>query len=285
MLELEQMGALDMARAALLLDEGEVQRQLVEARRMIESGLLAPLPPGGRSHAEPLPAPAQQEDRAGNMSRAFVFPPFSVLNAREGTWQERKRAWLALGIKSEIGRTSVPGVAFRDAADWQARAAKPAFGSQDKLGAFMQPVGAMPVSGSAADTMGGSGISVFDPVLCELVYRWFCPPGGHVLDPFAGGSVRGVVAHKLGRTYEGVELRPEQVAANEEQARTICGAGGAAPRDFSGPLTPVERCGDIWLKRDDAFTVAGQYGGKARTCWQLAQGASGLVTAGSRRRR
>jgi hypothetical protein len=23
----------------------------------------------------------------------------------------------------------------------------------------------------------GSGTSVFDPVLCELAYRWFCPPG------------------------------------------------------------------------------------------------------------
>ena len=43
-----------------------------------------------------------------------------------------------------------------------------------------------------------SGTSIFDPVLCELAYRWFCPPGGVVLDPFAGGSVRGIVASKLG---------------------------------------------------------------------------------------
>jgi hypothetical protein len=27
-----------------------------------------------------------------------------VLDARSGWWQERKRAWLALGIQSEIGR-------------------------------------------------------------------------------------------------------------------------------------------------------------------------------------
>jgi len=31
-------------------------------------------------------------------------PPFSVLDARQGYWQERKRAWLALGIQSELGR-------------------------------------------------------------------------------------------------------------------------------------------------------------------------------------
>lgn len=34
----------------------------------------------------------------------FLLPPFSVLNAREGWWQDRKRSWLALGIKSELGR-------------------------------------------------------------------------------------------------------------------------------------------------------------------------------------
>lgn len=34
----------------------------------------------------------------------FLIPPFSVLDARQGYWQDRKRAWLALGIQSEIGR-------------------------------------------------------------------------------------------------------------------------------------------------------------------------------------
>jgi DNA modification methylase len=63
----------------------------------------------------------------------------------------------------------------------------------------------------------GSGTSIFDPVLCEIAYRWFCPPNGVVLDPFAGGSVRGIVASRLGRRYVGVELRAEQVAANAAQ--------------------------------------------------------------------
>lgn len=69
----------------------------------------------------------------------------------------------------------------------------------------------------------GSGTSIFDPVLCELAYRWFCPPGGLVLDPFAGGSVRGIVASKLGRQYIGIDLRSEQVEANRRQADQICG--------------------------------------------------------------
>ncbi len=34
----------------------------------------------------------------------FMVPPFTVLNAREGWWQDRKKAWIALGIQSELGR-------------------------------------------------------------------------------------------------------------------------------------------------------------------------------------
>ena len=75
----------------------------------------------------------------------------------------------------------------------------------------------------ASDAATASGTSIFDPVLCEIAYRWFCPQGGMVLDPFAGGSVRGIVASQLGRAYVGIELRAEQVAANKAQA--ALGAG------------------------------------------------------------
>lgn len=66
-----------------------------------------------------------------------------------------------------------------------------------------------------------SGTSIFDPVLCELAYRWFCPENGAILNPFAGGSVRGIVAAQLGRQYTGIDLRAEQIEANEAQAGAI----------------------------------------------------------------
>jgi DNA modification methylase len=69
-----------------------------------------------------------------------------------------------------------------------------------------------------------SGTSIFDPVLCELVYRWFCPAGGAVLDPFAGGSVRGIVASKLGLHYTGIDLSERQIIENRKQAAEICTA-------------------------------------------------------------
>ena len=63
-----------------------------------------------------------------------------------------------------------------------------------------------------------TGTSIFDPVLCEVVYNWFCPKGGVVFDPFAGGSVRGVVAEMLGRHYIGIDLSQRQVDANQINA-------------------------------------------------------------------
>lgn len=94
---------------------------------------------------------------------------------------------------------------------------------------------------AAGDIEGGmagehSGTSIFDPVLCEIAYRWYCPPGGMVLDPFAGGSVRGIVASRLGRRYVGIELRPEQIAANRAQ---LALAGDPAPEWREGDARDV----------------------------------------------
>jgi DNA modification methylase len=134
----------------------------------------------------------EPKEPKGNLSARFLIPPFSVLNAREGWWQDRKRAWLALGIKSEEGRDIAPTNVPKNAP------------------AYMQGRG------------NNEGGSIFDPVLCELSYVWFSPVGGIVLDPFAGGSVRGIVASKLGRQYIGHELRQEQVDANRAQGSEIC---------------------------------------------------------------
>lgn len=49
-------------------------------------------------------------DTSGNptptatLTERFGVVPFSVLNAREGWWQNRKRAWVSIGIQSEVGR-------------------------------------------------------------------------------------------------------------------------------------------------------------------------------------
>jgi DNA modification methylase len=95
-----------------------------------------------------------------------------------------------------------------------------------------------PITGELVYTeTTAAGVSIFDPVLCELAYRWFSPPGGHVLDPFAGGSVRGIVAAALQRAYVGVELRGEQVEANQAQLPILDRLDGDTP-------APVWHTGD-----------------------------------------
>lgn len=313
-------------------------------------GALPPAPdPIAPEPADPsAPTPVIE---GPSLADRFLVPPFSVLDARQGYWRERKRQWLQLGIRSEVGRPrnllkmsdqvlggydgtdtpnrSVPapapdvvverearieegddtwvrvradlrracdieGAKARDLDEWcetngmaghwlgdsqpliptpkhwrtlaehlpldpdlfdiMTKTVERPASEGTRLVGRRQPNHSTPGSDSGSDPQfyykkqraeqrlgreltteeflaehyeGADayydGTSVFDPVLCEVAYRWWCPPRGRVLDPFAGGSVRGVVASYLGLPYVGCELRPEQVAANDDQADTLCG--------------------------------------------------------------
>lgn len=186
------------------------------------------------------------------LSDRFGAPPFTVLDARQGYWQDRKRAWLALGIKSEIGRgenllkmSEVANRAMGETAYPKGKAL--AFKGQTSLNKIMAEdskrktaMGAYALYGdskplkSAVSTSGITGTSIFDPVLAELMYLWFSSPGGSVLDPFAGGSVRGIVAGMKGRSYTGVDLSAEQVEENREQAKEILKKENKKPKWIVG---------------------------------------------------
>ena len=176
----------------------------------------------------------EQEGR-GELQKKFTIPPFSILNAREGLRQERKRAWLALGIQSEVGRNrGLKGLATAYSVSRTSQSSS----------------GLVRVAENAQQTKDET--SIFDPVLCELAYTWFCPPGGQIIDPFAGGSVRGIVAHKLGYKYWGCDLRQEQIEANETQGQEICGDSG-----------PVWACGDAM---DELTILPDEYADFVFTC-------------------
>lgn len=136
------------------------------------------IPNFGEKEHESLTNPKKLSDR-------FIIPPFSVLDTKQGAWQQRKNYWLSLGIRSEEGR---------DAECLQNN--------------INEKYGVKPMTGT----------SIFDPVLCELAYQWFNVPNGKILDPFAGGSVRGIVAAKLGFEYLGNDLSEKQIIANRNNA-------------------------------------------------------------------
>ena len=83
-------------------------------------------------------------------------------------------------------------------------------------------------------TNTGGMLSVFDPVLCELMYYWFSFDKAKILDPFAGGSVRGIIASKLNRQYTGVDLRKEQIEANINQGDELLSKDDIKPKWICG---------------------------------------------------
>lgn len=168
----------------------------------------------------------------------YTIPPFTVLSARDGDWQDRKRKWLSMGIQSEVGRdASVFSTAPGDCENkWSQKNERFDEKTQKALGAMFATATTARAGGALTQT------SVFDPVLCELFYSWFCPPSGQVVDPFAGGSVRGIVASVLGYRYWGCDIRSEQVEANLQQAADI----------ETGEHFPEWRVGDAMDELDTA---------------------------------
>lgn len=178
------------------------------------------------------------EEQLRRLKDDFVMPPFSVLNTRTAEWQERRRAWLEIGIKSEEGRD--------DDLTFAKDAQPPIY--WDTKNALREKLGREPSADEVLAEMEKQGIqamtttSIFDPVLTELSYRWFNIEGGRILDPFAGGSVRGIVAAKLNMPYVGNDLREKQVVANIENAKEVLGniPAGIAPRWTVGDSTQLE---------------------------------------------
>lgn len=183
------------------------------------------------SVSDPGGEPGGLPERGPSLAERFLIPPFSVLDARQGYWRDRKRQWLDLGIRSWDGRPandlklsaddeveqgtqpnrSKPSTTGNDPEFyWKKQAAERRLGRDLTTAEFLEDHYEGP-------DVYREGTSVFDPVLAEVVYRWFAPPAGRVLDPLAGGSVRGIVASRLGLPYVGIDLSPMQVEANEAQ--------------------------------------------------------------------
>ena len=110
----------------------------------------------------------------------FKETPLSILNAKSGYWKANKQKWLQMGIKSELGRTVSGGSSF------QGRLNNNYSEEIEEQKTVLQKMAKV-----------SSVASVFDPFLTEIMYEWFCPKGGTILDPFAGGSVRGIVANEI----------------------------------------------------------------------------------------
>ena len=134
------------------------------------------------SDAAAITGAGDGDSRAGNMSKDFGQPPFSVLDTRKGDWQDRKNIWRAkIGDNGESREGTLSD------------------------GALMGAI--------------NNGVSLLDPVLAELMVGWFGMAGGVAFDPFAGDTVFGYVAGSMGMAFKGIELRAEQAQLNQARCK------------------------------------------------------------------
>jgi hypothetical protein len=212
----------------------------------------------------------EREEDAPGLAARFLFVPFSVLDQNRGEWRSRKVMWNTLfnstrgrggdgpvvteagvGVLQNRGLLTLPPsgrdpMFYRQKNEAEARLGRKLDTREFERFYYKPP--------ENASGLAQTGTSTFDPVLAEVIYRWWGLPGGSVLDPFAGGSVRGIVSSALRLRYTGVDLRKEQVEENREQWESLASAlppGFPAPRWIEGDSTGI----DGLLDADERFDL------------------------------
>ena len=123
------------------------------------------------------------------LSDKYIVPPFSVFNTHHPYFRERMRMWRDIGLCNRDGRDVHLSY---DNRRMDKRAEKQS-----------------------------NGTSIFNPVLCEVVYKWFTLPNSDIFDPFAGGIQRGGIAAMLGHNYYGIDICDKQCETNQYQLAAL----------------------------------------------------------------
>ena len=157
------------------------------------------------------PANASLNDR-------FIVPPFSILDTRKGYWQERKKKWRELiGDNGESRNDTLitsPEIKYKDLYQ-RTRQHREELGISFKE--YLDKYVPDDVKEREASKVLSAGVSLLDPVMAEIVCRWFGQDNCKTFDCFAGDSVFGYVSAHLGNEFVGIELRPEQARLNNER--------------------------------------------------------------------
>lgn len=152
----------------------------------------------------------------GSLADRFVIPPFSILDTRKGYWQARKKVWRELiGDMGESRNDTLitsPEIKYKDIYQ-KTREHRESLGLSFKE--YLDKYVPEGVKEREAAKVLSQGVSLFDPVLSEIICRWFTPySGAKIFDCFAGDTQKGLVFGQCGFDFTGIELRQEQVAIN-----------------------------------------------------------------------
>jgi DNA modification methylase len=167
----------------------------------------------------------------GTLNERFVVPPFSIFDTRKGYWQDRKKTWRELiGDMGESRNDTLYQsieIKYKDLYQ-KTRQHREELGLSFKE--YLERYVPDDVKDHEEQKIIAAGVSILDPVMAEIVCRWFGQENCKTFDCFAGDSVFGYVSSYLGNEFIGIELREEQVQLNNERvagmnARYICDDG------------------------------------------------------------
>lgn len=199
------------------LDEKELEEWGVdmwdekELDRTWESDVEADSP---QSTAQPSVETPPQEEH-------FYIPMLSFLDTRQGYWQARKKQWTTSLVDcfgSSRDNVMGYGLAIRYPTIYSNSK-----NERKRLGiSFKEYFEKYVPEEMKKQTVVNSDVSLFDPVLAEIMCKWYTPhKGATIFDCFAGDTRKGQVFAMCGYEFCGIELRPEQVEINQESIKEL----------------------------------------------------------------
>ena len=164
----------------------------------------------------------------------FVVPPFSILDTRKGYWQDRKKKWYEqmgdLGESRKDTLVTSLEIKYKDLYQ-RTREHRKELGITFKE--YIEKYVPQEELEKEQAKIVAQGVSIFDPVISEIMCKWFTPhKGAKIFDCFAGDTAKGLVFAECGFSFTGIELREEQVEINnnviadrQSDIRYICDDG------------------------------------------------------------
>jgi len=171
------------------------------------------------------------DEQFRKLSERFIVPPFSIFDTRKGYWQERKKIWMEvigdLGESRNDALYDSIQIKYKELyVKTQQHREELGISFKEYLDRYVPDY----IKDNEEQKILSAGVSILDPVLAEIVCRWFGLDNCKTFDCFAGDSVFGYVSSYLGNEFIGIELREEQVKINNERvagmkARYVCDDG------------------------------------------------------------
>lgn len=138
-----------------------------------------------------------------SLAEQYLIPPFTILDTNSGEWLNRRKYWINRKVKAETGIQ---------------------LDEVEETNSFRN-CGLKSAIKIASE-------AVFDPVLCEVGYTWYCNnPNtsknytegrkGRIIDFFNGSCVSGIVATMMGYDFTGIDIRETVIKQNYEHAKSI----------------------------------------------------------------